>query len=121
MTFLEKFVENNPSVDFIPVIYRSCPHLFGYESEPCDEYCYNTPCEKCWNRENKNKEENMNKENIVNTEESKEKENNVIVRVREPEGCTGVTFTYKEYFDASCLIQECLRAGKVVELEMRSE
>lgn len=63
----------------------------------------------------------MNKENIENTEESKEKESNVIVRVREPEGCTGVTFIYNEYYDASCLIQECLRAGKIVELEMRCE
>ena len=57
----------------------------------------------------------------MKSEGIKEESSKVIVKVREPERCEGITFTYDDYYDASCIIQECLKAGKIVEMEMRCE
>lgn len=116
MTILEKVVREHEITNVDGLINFKCPNGFGYESPECDGYKNIKACVACWNREAPEKEESMKQ-----TEGIKEEDKKVIVKVREPESCEGITFTYGDYYDASCIIQECLKAGKIVELEMRCE
>ena len=55
MTFLEKYKEDNPNETIRKDCYGiGCPSQYGYED--VFEFCGNTPCEDCWNREMPNTE-----------------------------------------------------------------
>lgn len=113
MTFREAYIKAHPKADLKELDDNWCPSDFGYEDDQSDNFCKSTTCRECWGREFE--EEDMKSEGI------KEESSKVIVKVREPERCEGITFTYDDYYDASCIIQECLKAGKIVEMEMRCE
>lgn len=114
MTFREMYKESHPNAELKELDDNWCPSDFGYEDAQSNNFCKSTTCRECWGREFE--EEDMNQTKGIKEESSK-----VIVRVREPESCEGITFTYDDYYDASCIIQECLKAGKIVEMEMRCE
>ena len=86
---------------------RGCPNDYGYE-----EYhsCKGIDCNECWDREIPGTER---------MEKMEEKKMKTIVTVREPESCNKITFEYKDIYEATNIMQECARKGKVVEIEMR--
>lgn len=114
MTILEKVVREHEVINVDGLINFKCPSDFGYENPGCDGSKNIKACVACWNREAPEKEESMEQ-----TEGIREEDKKVIVKVREPESCEGVTFVYNDYYDASLIIHECLKAAKIVELEMR--
>ena len=106
MTFREKFEKDHPTDSLNLMNY--CPEDFGYEEKyDCDK---ELSCNECWEREIPGTER---------MEKMKEKKMKTIVTVREPESCNKITFEYNDIYEATNLMQECARKGKVVELEMR--
>ena len=114
MTFREMYKESHPNAELKELDDNWCPSDFGYEDAQSNNFCKSTTCRECWGRE-------FGEEDMKQTEGIKEEGKKVSVKVREPESCEGIAFTYDDYYDASIIIQECLKAGKIVEMEMRCE
>lgn len=106
MTFREKFEKEHPKE--LLELENFCPVDFGYEKER--DCAKGLSCNECWEREIPGTER---------MEKMKEKKMKTIVTVREPESCSKITFEYNDIYEATNLMQECARKGKVVELEMR--
>ena len=114
MTILEKVARDHEVINVDGLANHKCPSDFGYKTPKCDGYKNIETCVACWNREAPEEEED-----IKRAEGIKEEDKKVIVKVREPESCEGITFVYNDYYNASLIIHECLKAAKIVELEMR--